>query len=306
MIMRARPVPSSLGCHLAGTRTGCALKVREMIRAFKMRLEYGIMTRLTIAMVAVSAMAVWSANAATVEIDFASELGPVKPVNGVGQPPMIGAPANFEMMHYLKDAGIPYSRLHDVGGWFGGDLYADIPNIFRDFSADENDPANYDFAFTDALIKALKDNGIEPFFRLGVTIENFAECGFKARRAKPPSDFARGVNLAVLDTPNQRIAQAAKVKADRLNEIYCIFRDCRMGAWEKPGAKGYGAYLLKVYGENKDKLGELRAEADRILAELREVRPVSCRLQVRRRFPSVPHDSMGWNETFGFVIIAVL
>lgn len=96
-------------------------------------------------------------------------------------------------------------------------------------------------------------------------------------------EFAEGVNLAVLDTPNQRLAQTAKVKADRLNEIYGIFRDCRLGARTKPGAKGYGAYLLKVYGENRDRLGELRAEADRILSELRDVRPVACRLQVRRR-----------------------
>lgn len=96
-------------------------------------------------------------------------------------------------------------------------------------------------------------------------------------------EFAEGVNLAVLDTPNQRIAQAAKVKADRLNEIYGIFRDCRMGARTKPGAKGYGAYLLKVYEENKDRLCELRAEADRILCELREVRPAACRLRVSRK-----------------------
>ena len=39
--------------------------------------------------------------------------------------------------------------------------------------ADENDPKSYRFAFTDALVKALVDNGVEPFFRLGVTIENF-------------------------------------------------------------------------------------------------------------------------------------
>ena len=96
-------------------------------------------------------------------------------------------------------------------------------------------------------------------------------------------EFAKGVNLAVLDTPNQRIAQAAKVKADRLNKIYCIFRDCRMGARTKPGAKGYGAYLLKVYEENKDRLDELRAEAERILSELRAIRPVSCHLKVVRK-----------------------
>ena len=55
-------------------------------------------------------------------------------------------------MQVLTDAHIPYSRLHDVGGAFGSNRYVDIPNIFRNFDADGNDPASYDFAFTDELI----------------------------------------------------------------------------------------------------------------------------------------------------------
>ncbi len=110
------------------------------------------------------------AASAAVKVDFAQTVGPVRPIHGVGQPPMIGALKNWSMMHYLKEAGIPYSRLHDVGGWLGGGLYVDIPNLFPDFDADENDPANYRFAFTDSLLKALEANGVEPFFRLGVTI----------------------------------------------------------------------------------------------------------------------------------------
>ena len=120
-------------------------------------------------------------------------IGIVKPVNGVGQPPMIGALKNWPMMHYLKEAGIPYSRLHDVGGRLGGGLFVDIPNLFPDFDADENDPKNYRFVFTDSLMKALETNGVEPFFRLGVTIENWVEYPgkFPALRTKPPKDFAK-------------------------------------------------------------------------------------------------------------------
>ena len=118
-----------------------------------------------------------SAGQVVVETDVGKSIGPVKPVNGVGQPPMIGALGSWSMMHYLKEAGIPYSRLHDVGGWLGGGLYVDIPNLFPDFDADENDPRNYRFVYTDSLIKALVENGVEPFFRLGVTIENFVERG---------------------------------------------------------------------------------------------------------------------------------
>ena len=131
-----------------------------------------------------------------VVVDFREDVGPVKPVNGVGQPPMIGALSSWSMMHYLKDAGIPYSRLHDVGGWLGGGLYVDIPNIFPDFDADETNPKNYRFAYTDSLINALVANGVEPYFRLGVTIENFAGApGHPPLRIMPPKDFAKWARI---------------------------------------------------------------------------------------------------------------
>ncbi len=116
--------------------------------------------------------------------DFSKVTGKVKPMHGIGQPPIIGH--NTSMFHYLSDAGIPYSRLHDVGGWLGGGLYVDIPNLFRDFDADENDPASYDFSFTDWLIARLMEQGSEPFFRLGVTIENSHM--LKSYRIFPPKD----------------------------------------------------------------------------------------------------------------------
>ena len=112
-------------------------------------------------------------------------------MHGVGQPPFVGI--DFSRFSYLKDAGIPFSRLHDVGSWFGGNLFVDIPNVFRDFDADPEDPANYDFVFTDMMINALVENGVEPFYRLGVTIENFAQ--IKHYRIDPPSDFPKWARI---------------------------------------------------------------------------------------------------------------
>lgn len=111
-------------------------------------------------------------------------LGKIKAMHAVGQPPFLGT--DYSYIHYLKEAHIPYSRLHDVGHWFGGNMYVDIPNIFRDFDADVEDPASYDFTFTDLLLAALMENGCEPYYRLGVTIENFHE--IKAYRIFPPKD----------------------------------------------------------------------------------------------------------------------
>ena len=119
-----------------------------------------------------------------VKVDFSEKKGPVKPLHGVGQPPFYGL--DFSMFRYLTDAGIPFSRLHDVGGWFGGSMFVDIPNLFPDFEKDPEDPASYDFTFTDMLISALMEASVEPVFRLGVSIENFVE--IKAYRVFPPAD----------------------------------------------------------------------------------------------------------------------
>ena len=119
-----------------------------------------------------------------VTADFSQNVATIKPMHAVGQPPLLGA--KDTLFHYLTEAGIPYSRLHDVGGMFGADVFVDIPNIFRDFDADETLPASYDFTFTDVLIKQLLDAGCIPFYRLGVTIENYME--LKAYRIHPPKD----------------------------------------------------------------------------------------------------------------------
>jgi len=119
--------------------------------------------------------------------DFNTTLGKIKPMHAAGQPPLYYW--STEHFHYMTEAGMPQSRLHDVGGSYGRNQFVDVPNIFRDFSADENDPASYSFEFTDFLLKALVDAGVEPYYRLGVTIEN-------ARLVKrfttyPPEDFEK-------------------------------------------------------------------------------------------------------------------
>lgn len=119
-----------------------------------------------------------------IRIDFSDIGAAIKPLHGVGQPPLPGN--SCSMFHYLTEAGIPFSRLHDVGGYFGGGRFVDIPNLFPNAEADPADPASYDFAFTDLLIRGLVESGTEPFFRLGVSIEN--ECRIQARHIHPPRD----------------------------------------------------------------------------------------------------------------------
>ena len=129
----------------------------------------------------------------TVRIHTAEAVKPMKPMHGGGQPPVTSR-AEDTFFHYMTEAGIPYSRLHDVGGAFGNGKYVDIPNIFRDFDADEADPASYDFTFTDLLLAQLHKAGVEPYYRLGVTIENAA--AVKSYWIDPPRDFAKWARIA--------------------------------------------------------------------------------------------------------------
>ena len=122
---------------------------------------------------------------AKIKVDFSKVTGTMKPVHAVGQPPIIGWSSD-KLFHYLTEAGIPYARLHDVGGGFGGGKFVDIPNVFPDFNADPEDPASYDFTWTDPLITSLMNAKVEPYYRLGVTIEN--EVWRKAYRVNPPED----------------------------------------------------------------------------------------------------------------------
>ncbi|MBQ3057500.1 MAG: hypothetical protein IJD00_00950 [Clostridia bacterium] len=130
-----------------------------------------------------------------IKIDFSKAVGKIKPMHAVGQPPYAGGflKLDFSHMKHLKNANIPYARLHDVGGAFGSNRFVDIPNLFRNFDADENDPEAYDFAFTDELIKAMHEYDLKPIFRLGVTIENQAH--IKAYRIHPPKDFAKWARI---------------------------------------------------------------------------------------------------------------
>ena len=129
---------------------------------------------------------------ASIKIDLNKKVKPMKPMHGGGQPP-IGGKDMTEFFHYLTEAGIPFSRLHDVNGPFGGNRFVDVPNVFRDFEADENDPANYDFTFTDHLLRALVDANVEPYYRLGITIENQAY--IKPYRTFPPKDYEKWARI---------------------------------------------------------------------------------------------------------------
>lgn len=126
-----------------------------------------------------------------VQVDFEKNVGRVKPFHGICNAPIHGS--DKKLYHFLGDAGIPFSRLHDTGGVLGGGRFVDIENIFRDFEADTEDPASYDFAFTDWLLEQITGQGTEIIFRLGATIEN--DHWLKAYHIFPPKDCLKWAKI---------------------------------------------------------------------------------------------------------------
>lgn len=128
-----------------------------------------------------------------VNVDFNYITGSVKPLHGVCCAPyIIGDGNNQRVIHDMfTEANIPYCRLHDCCGSYGGTFFVDVPNVFPDFDADENDPENYDFHYTDEYITSVQNTGCEAYYRLGITIE----WGSKKYRAVPPADFGKWARI---------------------------------------------------------------------------------------------------------------
>ena len=127
-----------------------------------------------------------------VTIDFNKTLGKIKPMNGVNNgptPPSVRGMSNFEL---FKAANIPFARLHDSAfcTYYGWEFSVDVHRIFRNFDADETDPASYDFEETDKYIKTIVAAGTEVFYRLGCNIEHGKKFG-----TFPPKDFHKWARI---------------------------------------------------------------------------------------------------------------
>ncbi len=119
-----------------------------------------------------------------IKVNFDKTEGKIKPLHGIDNAPVIGI--DTQLFHFLGEAGIPYCRFNDMGGMFGGGLFVDICNVFRDFNADPQDPASYDFTFTDWLFEKVAEQGAKVYYRLGPSIENWQH--IKAYYIYPPED----------------------------------------------------------------------------------------------------------------------
>ena len=121
-----------------------------------------------------------------VYVEFCRVTGRIKPMHAVNNGPVENS-RGLGSKKAFAEAGIPYCRNHDAAfaEEYGGAHAHDVLNIFRDFDADETDPANYDFALTDKSVREIYEIGSAMFYRLGSKIEHEA----KKYQTLPPKDF---------------------------------------------------------------------------------------------------------------------
>ncbi len=128
----------------------------------------------------------------TVKFDLSKTKGKIKPMNAVNNGPA-GSPVrktgNVEAYAALE---IPYARNHDASFCtvYGGEHTVDIHRIFKNFDADENDPASYLFTPTDEYIEKTQAVGTKVFYRLGASIEHEHKVG-----THPPKDFHKWARI---------------------------------------------------------------------------------------------------------------
>lgn len=128
------------------------------------------------------------------EIKLQESKQEMKPIHGVGNGPA-SAPFEHSRVQEFKDAGIPFSRLHDTEGYYGSGEYVNIHCIFKNFDADVNDPNSYNFKNTDIYIKHIIDAGTKVYYRLGETIENNPMGRVLPKHINPPKDFLKWAQI---------------------------------------------------------------------------------------------------------------
>ena len=95
-------------------------------------------------------------------IDAANVTGSIRNLQGVNAGPL-NLNQGWDMTGWYRRLRVESVRTHD----FYGPL--DIPTIFPDQSADETNPASYDFTTSDQQMAALIAGGARPFLRLGIS-----------------------------------------------------------------------------------------------------------------------------------------
>ena len=127
-----------------------------------------------------------------IHVNFSKTLGPIKSMNAVNNGPHGMSERGTTNFPDYKALEIPYARNHDASFYsaYGGEHTVDVHRIFKNFDADENDPASYIFEPTDVYTKNTYAAGTKVFYRLGASIEHGYKYG-----TYPPKDFRKWARI---------------------------------------------------------------------------------------------------------------
>ncbi|MCR5262754.1 MAG: hypothetical protein K6D94_02695 [Clostridiales bacterium] len=180
-----------------------------------------------------------------ITVDRRAAAGKIKIMNAVNNGPtspgVRAVPTSFSA---YKEAAFPYARNHDASffGGYGGEHTVDVHRIFKDFGADENDPASYIFEPTDWYLKTTLAAGTKIFYRLGASIEHGYKYG-----TRPPRDFAKWARICehIIRHYNEGWANGSELGIDYW-EIWNE-PDCRNADGSNPCWQGTDEEFIELY-----------------------------------------------------------
>ena len=127
------------------------------------------------------------------KINLTETAGEIKRMNAVNNGPTYPSiRKSYTSFDDYAALHIPYARNHDASFFngYGGEHTVDVHRIFKNFDADENDPASYIFEPTDDYVKYTYEAGTKVFYRLGASIEHEYKYGTRV-----PKDFAKWARI---------------------------------------------------------------------------------------------------------------
>ncbi len=129
------------------------------------------------------------------KINSKKVIGTIKPMHAVNNIPVFYPKewGDHPVNELFFDMSIPMVRFHDTAYLYPYHKMVDVPCIFPDFDADENNHASYDFTFTDRILEMVATKGVKIFYRLGVSIENYG--WIKPYDIHPPKDALKWAKI---------------------------------------------------------------------------------------------------------------
>ena len=104
-----------------------------------------------------------------IHFDFSKSAGKMKPILSLNSGPLATASLGCDLSEKHREIGVSFVRTHG----HPSDRVIDIHTVFPDWNLDERFPASFNFAPTDAYLKAIKDTGASILLRLGESPEPY-------------------------------------------------------------------------------------------------------------------------------------